>query len=253
MRFSGRAAAVTGSSDGIGFAVACGLLQEGAAVTLTGRDPERLAAATERARALNERVHAVCGDITSAAIRHQLVAETCERFGRLDILVNNSGGGSDVREVVDIDDGDWGRTLELNLGAVFKLCRAAIPIMRTQRYGRIVNVSSVAGRNKGRLSGPQYSAAKAGVQGLTRHLAGDLAEDGITVNAVAPGFVATARALRKWESRTAEEREHMMVQVPMRRFAQPEEIAQPILFLASEGASYITGVTLDVNGGSFMC
>ncbi len=142
--------------------------------------------------------------------------------------------------------------MEVNLGSAFFLTKEVVPIMKSRGFGRIINISSIAGRHKGRLSGIQYTSSKAGMLGMTRHLAWDLASFGITVNAVAPGLVNTDRAIRKWESRSREDRESMMEALPIKRFAEPYEIAHAITFLASKKASYITGISLDVNGGAFM-
>jgi len=192
------------------------------------------------------------GDITEISVRNNLVLETFQRFGRIDILINNAGGGTDNQVIEEISDEEWNQTLEFNLNSSFGMCRNVVPYMRANKYGRIVNVSSVAGRFRGRLSGPHYSAAKAGLLGMTRHLSWELAKYDITVNAVAPGFVNTERAVKKWEKHTLEEQNHMIQQIPLKRFASTEEIASAICFLASKSASYITGTTLDVNGGFYM-
>ena len=252
MRFAEQIAVVTGSSDGIGLATAQRLAAEGAAVILNGRHPERLERTANEIAGYGGRVASVVGDLTASGTVDAILALVRDRFGRIDVLVNNVGGGSPLRELETITNEDWQATLRLNLSSSFELSRAMVPMMKSRGYGRIVNVSSVAGRHKGRLSGPQYSAAKAGMLGLTRHLAWDLARFGISVNAIAPGFVATERALAKWRERCEEERREMLSQVPMGRFAEPHEIAAAVAFLASPEASYITGITLDVNGGSFM-
>jgi 3-oxoacyl-[acyl-carrier protein] reductase len=124
--------------------------------------------------------------------------------------------------------------------------------MKNQRYGRIVNVSSFAGRSYGRLSGPHYGAAKAGLQGFTKHMAVELGPFGICTNAVAPSIVLTERVKKRWEARTEEDRNHVLDGIPLRRLAQPEEVATVIAFLASDEASYVNGVCVDINGGSYM-
>lgn len=167
-------------------------------------------------------------------------------------MINNAGGGSPPRAVEDVTDEDWEQNLTNNLTSTFLICRHVVPIMKKQGYGRIVNVSSVAGRTRGRLSGSPYSAAKSGLQGFTRHLAWELGSFGITVNAVAPGITNTERVIRKWDQRTDEDQQRIQQNIALQRFAEPEEVASAITFLASKEASYITGVTLDVNGGIFM-
>ena len=246
-------AIVSGSSEGIGLAIATGLLAEGALVTMSGRNADKLLAAVASVETTARgRVEAVVGDITNAEVREQLVARATDRFGKIDILVNNVGGGSKHRFLEDISDQDVHWTLESNLLSAFGLTRLVVPGMRQRKYGRIVNIASVAGRDRGRLSGPQYAAAKAGMLGMTRHLSSDLGPFGITVNAVAPGFVMTDRARRKWDARSESERIRMLAAVPVGRFGTPDEIASAVLYLASAEAAYTNGVCLDVNGGSYV-
>jgi 3-oxoacyl-[acyl-carrier protein] reductase len=154
--------------------------------------------------------------------------------------------------VETISPTDWDHTVALNLKSAFLAIRAAVPVMKTQKSGRIINVSSFAGRNFSRISGPQYSAAKAGILALTKHLAVELGPFGIGVNSVAPSIVLTARVKSKWEARTQEEQKTILAGIPLRRLAQPEEVATVIAFLASDDASYVNGVCIDINGGSYM-
>lgn len=252
LRFSAKVVIVTGSSRGIGRATALEAAREGAALVLNARGAEELEAARRDVAGSGAEVLAVGGDVRGPAFPDHLVELTLERFGRIDALVNNVGGGSAMRDVDQLPDSEWERDLETNLTSAFRLCRAVVPVMKRQRYGRIVNVSSVAGRSRGHLSGTAYSAAKAGLLGLTRHMAWDLGGQGITVNALAPGLTETERALGKWQQRSSAQREKLLEGVALRRFASPEEVARSILFLASDDASYVTGVTLDVNGGLLM-
>ncbi len=181
-----------------------------------------------------------------------MVAAALEGLGRIDILVNNAGGGSSARWLDDVDEGAWTRSLGINLTAAFLVTKAVVPHMRERQSGRIVMVSSVAGRNMSRLSGPEYTAAKGGLLALMRHLAVELGPYNITVNAVAPGPTLVERVAKKWEGRPADERATLLKSIPLGRLARPEEVVAAILFLASDDAAYITGACLDVNGGSVM-
>lgn len=248
----GRCAIVTGGSEGIGLATSRALAANGAYVFMLGRDAAKMQTAiAETDPAIADRLVPFIGDVTDASTRQALVAATVERFGGPDILVNNAGGGSENRFLEDIDQDDFHRVMALNLDSSFDLCRLVVPFMKARNFGRIINVSSVAGRDAGRLSGPQYAAAKAGMIGMSRHLSRDLGPFGITVNSVAPGFVMTDRAYRKWEKRSDKERAAMLDGVPAGRFGTPEEIAAAVLYFASELSGYTNGACLDVNGGSF--
>jgi 3-oxoacyl-[acyl-carrier protein] reductase len=252
MRFDGKVAIVTGSSDGIGKAAALIFAAEGAQVVLNARGAERLERARAAVQAVGKPPLAVAGDASQAVVVERLAAETLRQFGRIDILVNNAGGGTSLRFLDEVTEEDWDYTINSNLKSAFLCCKAVASSMKAQRSGRIVNVSSVAGRNVSRLSGPQYSSAKAGMLGLTRHLAQDLGPFGITVNAVAPGPTLVDRVAKKWELRSPEDRARIVGNIPLGRLGRPEEVAAVIAFLASDGAAYVTGVTIDVNGGSFM-
>jgi NAD(P)-dependent dehydrogenase (short-subunit alcohol dehydrogenase family) len=252
MRFDGKVAIVTGSSDGIGKAAALIFAREGGQVVLNARGPERLEATRAAVQAVGKAPLVVTGSVSDRAVVERLAGETLQRFGRIDILVNNAGGGTALRFLEEVTEEDWDSTLTANLKSAFFCCQAVAPTMKQQRYGRIVSVSSVAGRNVSRLSGPQYSSAKAGMLGLTRHLAQDLGPFGITVNAVAPGPTLVDRVAKKWALRSDEDRARILANIPLGRLAQPQEVAAVIAFLASDDAAYVTGVTIDVNGGSFM-
>ena len=247
-----RCAIVTGGSEGIGLATSRALAAHGTYVFMLGRDAKKMQAAIEETDpTIADRLVPFMGDVTDAAIRQELVAATVERFGGPDILVNNAGGGSENRFLEDIDQDDFHQVMALNLDSSFDLCRLVVPYMKARKFGRIINIASVAGRDAGRLSGPQYAAAKAGMIGMSRHLSRDLGPFGITVNSVAPGFVMTDRAFRKWEKRSDEERAAMLEGVPSGRFGTPEEIAAAVLYFASDLSGYTNGACLDVNGGSF--
>jgi NAD(P)-dependent dehydrogenase (short-subunit alcohol dehydrogenase family) len=252
MRFAGRVAVVTGSSDGIGLATAVLLAAEGAQVVLNARGAERLDSARREVAARGVPPLVIAADVSRPDAVRMLVAETVERFRRIDVLVNNAGGGTAVRDLEGVTDEEWARVVDGNLTSAFLCCRAVAPIMKAHRFGRIVNVASLAGRNVSKLSGPPYTAAKAGMLGLTRHLAQDLGPSGITVNAVAPGVVMVPRVRAKWDARSEEDRRRIVEGIPLGRVADPDDVAPVIAFLASDDARYVTGVTVDVNGGAFM-
>ena len=194
-------------------------------------------------------VLAIKTDVTTPAEVQQAVETAVKRWGRVDVLVNNAGGFSVIRRTEDIPDDEWDAILRFNVTSAFLCTKAVLPIMRRQRAGAIVNLSSIAGRAGAVTVTSHYAAAKAAILGFTRHLAREVAAEGIRVNAVAPGTVATERfrALR-----SEEDARRLAASVPMGRVAEPEEIADVVLFLASDAARYLTGATIDVNGGLVM-
>jgi NAD(P)-dependent dehydrogenase (short-subunit alcohol dehydrogenase family) len=252
MILEGRVALVTGASRGIGEATAKLLARRGARVAVSARtvgDLERVAA--DIAAAGGQALVAPC-DVLDQVQVGSMVQRVVDTWGRLDILVNNAGLGTPGKPVETIDPADWDHTVALNLRPAFLCVRAAAPVMKARKYGRIVNVSSFAGRNFSLISGPQYSAAKAGILGFTKHMAVELGPFGICSNSVAPSIVLTARVKAKWEGRPAEERKRILSALPLRRLAEPSEVATVIAFLASDDASYVNGVCIDINGGSYM-
>ena len=252
MNLKGRIALVTGASRGIGACTAEFLAGRGARVAVSARtlsDLENLAA--KIARNGGEAIAIPC-DVTDQDQVEKMVQTVVQKWGRLDILVNNAGIGTPRMPVEEIPPLDWDQTVALNLKSAFLCVRASAPVMKNQKYGRIVNVSSFAGRSHGRLSGPHYGAAKAGLQGFTKHMAVELGPFGINTNAVAPSIVLTERVAKRWEARTEEDRANVLAGIPLNRLAQPEEVASVIAFLASDDASYVNGVCIDINGGSYM-
>ena len=251
-RVQDRVAVVTGASQGLGRAIAERLAQEGAAVALGDVDEAGLARTAESIRASGARVVGVAGDLTEEEPARRLIETAVERFGRIDILVNNVGGSRNAK-IWEMKADDWDFVLRLNLRSTFLCTRAAVPHMMRRRYGRIVCMSS--GAREGTpwtayyQGGSAYSAAKAGVHGFVRDVALELAEHGINVNAVAPGPIDTERAgsnLRRLNE-TVDYSPNRMT--PLRRLGQPSEVAAAVLFLVSDEASYITGHTLAVAGG----
>lgn len=244
-RFDGRVAVVTGAgaADGIGMACARGLVDEGARVVLAATS----ARIHDRAGELGDAAVGVVGDLTRESDAAALVATAVERFGRLDVLVNNAGmtstsAGSDVdADVESLALDDWRASISRNLDTAFLVSRAAVPTMRSQGYGRIVTVSSTTGIVSAMPGQASYAAAKAALVGLSRALAIEVVADGITVNVVAPGYVATGSQLA-FEVGAADSG-------PIGRSGTPAEIAAAVLFLAHESASFVTGATLVVDGG----
>ena len=243
---AGRIAIVTGGSRGIGLAIARSLADAGASVVVSGRDAARLDAAVKELEALGAPALAVAADAARREDVDRLVEATRERFGRVDVAVNNAGITRD-QLLVRMKDDDWDQVLDTNLRGVFLMTRAVGRVMMRQRSGRIINIASTAGAmgNPGQVN---YSAAKAGVIGLTKAAARELAHWNILVNAVAPGLIETDMAA----AIPAEAREAMLQQVPLKRIGQGREVAEVVRFLAGDGASYITGQTIHVNGGLYV-
>jgi 3-oxoacyl-[acyl-carrier protein] reductase len=243
---AGKVAIVTGGNRGIGLAIARLLAEDGASVVVSGRDAARLEAAVKELESLGAPAMAVAADAAKREDADGLVEATRERFGRIDVLVNNAGITRD-QLLVRMKDDDWDQVLDTNLRGVFLMTRAVGKVMMRQKSGRIINIASTAGAmgNPGQVN---YSAAKAGVIGLTKAAGRELAHWNILVNAVAPGLIETDMAA----SIPAEAREAMLQQVPLKRIGQGREVAEVVRFLAGDGASYITGQTIHVNGGLYV-
>ncbi len=243
--FAVRVALITGASRGLGRAVAERLHERGASVAVNARDVARAEAV---ARGVGERAFAVAGDIADDGEAASMVQRTLERFGRIDILVNNAALPLTTRfEQISADE--WRRVIDVNLTAPFLLIQAVVPAMKAQQYGRIVNVSSTAGRMVSTLGGAHYTSSKTGLLGLTRAAAKELGRYGITVNAVCPGMIDTELTR---ESASSEVLEDLARGFPVPRLGTAREVADLICFAASESAGYITGASLDINGGDLM-
>jgi len=243
---AGRVAVVTGGTRGIGLAIARSLAEDGASVVVSGRDSGRLDAAVKELEAFGGGAIGVAADAAQRADADRLIESARERFGRLDVVVNNAGITRD-QLLVRMKDEDWDQVIETNLRGVFLMTRTAAKVMMRQRSGRIVNISSTAGAmgNPGQVN---YSAAKAGVVGLTKGAARELAHWGILVNAVAPGLIETDMTA----AIPAEAREALLQQVPLKRIGAAREVADVVRFLAGDGAAYVTGQVIHVNGGLYM-
>lgn len=240
---TGRRALVTGASGGIGGAVARALHGAGAAVALSGTREGPLA---ELAGALGERAHVLACDLGDAAAVDALPGRAAEAMGGVDILVNNAGITRDAL-FLRMSDEDWARVIEVDLTAAMRLARAALRGMMRARWGRIVNVTSVIGAT-GNPGQANYAAAKAGLVAMGKSLAAEVASRGVTVNAVAPGFIDTAMT----GALNEEQRRAILGRIPAGRMGAPEDVAAAVLYLASDEAGYVTGATLHVNGGMAM-
>jgi len=243
---AGRIAVVTGGTRGIGLAIARALAEDGASVVVSGRDAGRLDSAVKELETLGAPALGVAADQSKREDCDRLVDAAKERFGRIDVLVNNAGITRD-QLLVRMKDDDWDQVLDTNLRGVFLMTRAVVKSMMRQKSGRIINIASTAGAmgNPGQVN---YSAAKAGVIGLTKAAARELAHWNILVNAVAPGLIETDMAA----AIPAEAREALLQQVPLKRAGSAREVAEVVRFLAGDGAAYVTGQTIHVNGGLYM-
>lgn len=251
-RHSGRIALVTGAARGIGLAIAEVLAEGGAHVVMVDTAAEIHARRTQlRDRGLS--VEAAQLDVSVAEGIEPFVRAILDSHGHLDILVNNAGIAPKRPDglkapVEKLDLAEWEQVLKVNLTGVFLLCRACLPSMRARKWGRIINLTSVAGRAKSDIAAAHYCASKAGVIGFSRVLANEVGVDGIRVNCIAPGRIMTPLAAVAGEAVN----QGYIKQIPVGRLGTPEDIARVASFLASDDVAYVTGAVIDVNGGSFM-
>jgi len=248
MKLKDRVAIVTGGARGIGKAIVQTFVREGAKVALVDiEEIKKLEALKRETEKMGGEVITISCDITKSSDVNEMVGKVQKAFGRVDILVNNAGI---IRRgtIETVTEEDWDRVIEVNLKGTFNCSKAVVEIMKQQRYGKIVNVSSIAGKMGDITSAPGYGSSKAGMDALAKTLARQLAPYGINVNAVSPHAIETEMSA-EW---SAERRKGIIASIPLGRLGKPEDVAEAVLFLASDEASFITGEILDVNGGALM-
>jgi 3-oxoacyl-[acyl-carrier protein] reductase len=245
MKLKGKVALVTGSARGIGKAIALRLAREGSFVGLMDlRDTLPLA---DQITADGQAAFSLPVDITDHEAVNRTVAAVIQKYGKIDILINNAG--IIVRDtILELSHEDWRRVMNVNVNGTFNCCKAVIPHMVEQEYGRIVNITSIAGKMGDITASPAYGTSKGAINTFTKSLARQLASYNITVNAVAPHAIETDMSA-EWSE---EKRRGIIDSIPLKRLGQPDEVAEAVLFLVSSGASFITGEILDVNGGYLM-
>jgi len=247
-RLNGRIALVTGAGRGIGQSIALRLAQEGASVIVNDIILTNAESVAEDIKKMGQESLAIYADISKPDDVRQMFEQIKTRFGSLDILVNNAGCTQNV-SVLEMKDEDWDRILKINLYGVFYCSKAAIKLMIPNNYGKIVSISSVAGKQGGGVWGAaHYSAAKAGIIGFTKKLAKEVAQNNITVNAIAPGVIEIPIENKKRLKVKAD----VAKKTPIGRQGRPEEVAAAVSFLSSDDSSFITGETINVNGGLYM-
>lgn len=246
MALNGKVAVVTGAAQGIGKTITLLLAEKGASLVLCDINLE---AAEEAAREIEERggkCLALKSDVSNFQDAEKIIKQAVERFGSIDILINNAGITKD-NVLLRMKEEQWDQVMAVNLKGTFNFTKASIKVMLRKRSGRIVNIASITGM-MGNAGQANYSASKAGVIGFTKAVAREYADRGITVNAVAPGFIATAMT----DAIPEKEKEELIKQIPMKKLGTPEDVANAVYFLASDEARYITGHVIGVNGGLYM-
>ena len=253
MRLKDKVALITGASGGLGKNFCKAFLNEGAKVCVTDISEELVDNTVAELNSPGSAIGSVV-DVCQRRTIQAAVSTAVKEFGHLDILVNVAGGALHTpHKFQEIDEASWDKVVDINLKGTFLCCQVMVEQFRKQGGGgKIVNISALAGRWLGSLAGCHYTAAKAGVIGLTRHLAHELGPEGIYVNAIAPTItLASQRTINLWNARSEEYKEKILSEIPLRRLSTPEEVAAGVIFLCTDEAGYMTGVTLDINGGRF--
>ena len=253
MRFRDKVALISGAGSGIGRATAQMIGAEGGTVVGVDLDHVAIEQIMHGIRRTGGKAYSLVANALEAADVARVVQQTVEACGRIDILVNAVGGSTIIPnsgaavDVLTLDE--WQRLLTFNLNGTFLFCNAVVPIMKRQRSGRIINISSIAGRGLSQSSSSAYATAKGGIIAFTRKLSFELGPYGITCNAIAPSRTLSERIHARWEQMSEAEQATEIARTPLRRIAQPEDQARVICFLASADADFVTGVTIDVTGG----
>ena len=253
-RLADRTAIVTGAARGMGYAIAGALLQEGAKVAIVDIDEDAIKEAVQE---LDPEATSVIGrsvDVSNKSQVTEFVREVKSLWGQIDVLVNNAGGALHTpHRLEEIEEKHWDLVVNVNLKGAFLFCQAVIPSMAERGKGSIINMSALAGHWRASLAGVQYTASKAGLEGLNRQLAYDWGQAGIRVNAVAPTVTMTGDRIRSlWDGKSKSDQEKVLASIPLGRLGTPEEVAAAVVFLASDESSYITGITVDIAGGRYL-
>ncbi len=247
MSLKNKIAIITGGSRGLGKAIALKFASHGASLVLVATNQERLNQLADEIRNRGAKVEIIAGDIAKPEFSEEIVKATLEHFGQIDILVNCAGVITRT-PVEQLSLEEWYRVIDVNLHGTFHACRAVLPLMRTQASGKIINMASQMAKMPHPSASPNYEVSKAGQIALTRHLAYHYAQYNICVNAIAPGSINTDMP----KSMSPEEQESLRRAIPLRRLGEPDEVADCALFLATSMSNYITGTTIDINGGTLM-
>jgi len=254
MLLNDRVAIITGSGGGLGLTFAKKFAKEGAKIIITDVSNNALENSISELKSIGAEFTTYILDVTNKEQINDVMANVYNKYGRIDILVNNAGGSLYTpKELEKIEEKHWDLVLNVNLKGTFLCSQAVIPYMEKNKYGKIINLSSIGGRTASIVTGVAYAAAKGGVISFTRRLAKEVGDRGINVNAIAPGTVLSGqRMIDSWESMEEKERDDILRSIPLGRLSTDEEQANVVLFLASELSSYITGAVIDINGGRLM-
>jgi len=252
-RFEGKVALVTGGAGGIGAEIVRALIEEGASVAIFDTNSKAISSLVDSLTSTGAQAIGKEVDVRSESAVAESVNSVIKKFGHIDILIAAAGGSLGTpRDLEEISSDDLDLVIDVNIKGTFHCAKAVIPSMKSRGGGAIVAFSSIGGRSASPVTGVPYAAAKAGILGLTRRLAREVGGDGIRVNAIAPGLFLTGRLQGMFDAMSEAERNEVLDAIPLRRMPKISECVEPVLFLASDASSYITGTVLDVNGGRMM-